>query len=69
MCKELIAYKLTLFNVKWLNLLTKWYLVVNCGNIFYIFALYHLILFTWIQLSEHMNVKSMLKEGCLCQRL
>jgi len=23
---------------KWLNLLTKWYKVVKCGNIFYIFA-------------------------------
>lgn len=68
MANLLTVYKLRVFVPKWLNLLTKWYIVVNCGNIFYIFALYHLILFAWIQLSEHMNVKSMLKGGCSCQR-
>lgn len=36
----LIVYILSLLDVKWVNLLTKWYLVVNCGNIFYIFAVY-----------------------------
>jgi hypothetical protein len=35
---ELIVHKLRVFNRKWLNLLTKWYIVVKCGNIFYIFA-------------------------------
>ena len=65
----LIVQKLTVFIRKWLNLLTKWYIVVECGNIFYIFALHHLIPIAWIQLLEHMNVKSMLKEGCCYRHL
>ena len=64
----LIDYKLRFLDRKWVNLLTKWYIVVNSGNIFYIFALHQLTLFYWIQLSGHMNVKSMRKGGCLCQR-
>jgi hypothetical protein len=41
---DLMLYKLRVFIQKWLNLLTKWYIVVKCGNIFYIFA-QHLLTF------------------------
>lgn len=36
----LIVYRLGVFGQKWLNLLTKWYIVVKCGKILYIFASY-----------------------------
>lgn len=36
---NLILVKLGFLGKKWLNLLTKWYIVVKCGRIFYIFAL------------------------------
>ena len=34
----LIVHKLRVFIEKWVNLSTKWYIVVKCGNFFYIFA-------------------------------
>jgi hypothetical protein len=34
----LIVYKLRVFDSKWLNLLTKWGIVVKCGKILYNFA-------------------------------
>jgi hypothetical protein len=37
---DLIVHKLRVSVSKWLNLLTKWDIVVKCGNILYIFALY-----------------------------
>ena len=52
--KEKIAnvlkvFKLVVLGQKCLNLLTKWYIVVNCGSFFYIFVLHHLINFAWRQ--------------------
>jgi MraZ protein len=41
MANSLAISKLSISGVKWLNLSTKWVIVVKCGKIFYIFALYH----------------------------